>query len=161
MRMSSGLLEPLHLKGVGPDAAGITMQIGTLQGVFHRDLKLENTLIDRQPNSAPRLKICDFGYSKVLCLTCGAWPTQQYNLEVAFPGAGSAVALLLVLTQRCICCAAACGERLTAKEREGHHRLFGAGSRPLQLQQGQVCVATGPCWLLLRPVSHMCHISVT
>jgi serine/threonine-protein kinase SRK2 len=34
------------------------------QGVFHRDLKLENTLIDRQPNSAPRLKICDFGYSK-------------------------------------------------------------------------------------------------
>ncbi len=35
------------------------------QGVFHRDLKLENTLIDRQPNSAPRLKICDFGYSKV------------------------------------------------------------------------------------------------
>lgn len=34
------------------------------QGVFHRDLKLENTLIDRQPASAPRLKICDFGYSK-------------------------------------------------------------------------------------------------
>lgn len=34
------------------------------QGVFHRDLKLENTLIDRQPQSAPRLKICDFGYSK-------------------------------------------------------------------------------------------------
>ena len=34
------------------------------QGVFHRDLKLENTLIDRQPSSAPRLKICDFGYSK-------------------------------------------------------------------------------------------------
>jgi serine/threonine protein kinase len=31
-----------------------------VQGVFHRDLKLENTL----PNSAPRLKICDFGYSK-------------------------------------------------------------------------------------------------
>ncbi|XP_076909371.1 serine/threonine-protein kinase SRK2I-like [Bidens hawaiensis] len=30
--------------------------------VCHRDLKLENTLIDGSP--APRLKICDFGYSK-------------------------------------------------------------------------------------------------
>lgn len=34
----------------------------TLQGVCHRDLKLENTLLDGSP--APRLKICDFGYSK-------------------------------------------------------------------------------------------------
>ena len=33
-----------------------------LQGVCHRDLKLENTLLDGRP--APRLKICDFGYSK-------------------------------------------------------------------------------------------------
>lgn len=33
------------------------------QGVCHRDLKLENTLLDGNP--APRLKICDFGYSKV------------------------------------------------------------------------------------------------
>ncbi|GBF96775.1 hypothetical protein Rsub_09631 [Raphidocelis subcapitata] len=31
-------------------------------GVCHRDLKLENTLLDGSP--APRLKICDFGYSK-------------------------------------------------------------------------------------------------
>lgn len=30
--------------------------------VCHRDLKLENTLVDGSP--APRLKICDFGYSK-------------------------------------------------------------------------------------------------
>ncbi len=44
-----------------------------LQGVFHRDLKLENTLIDRQPNSAPRLKICDFGYSKVQHVICNDW----------------------------------------------------------------------------------------
>ena len=35
------------------------------QGVCHRDLKLENTLLDGRP--APRLKICDFGYSKVSC----------------------------------------------------------------------------------------------
>ncbi|KAK6125803.1 hypothetical protein DH2020_040447 [Rehmannia glutinosa] len=34
--------------------------------ICHRDLKLENTLLDG--NSAPRLKICDFGYSKVVTL---------------------------------------------------------------------------------------------
>ncbi|KAJ8770803.1 hypothetical protein K2173_021450 [Erythroxylum novogranatense] len=34
--------------------------------VIHRDLKLENTLLDGSP--APRLKICDFGYSKSLVL---------------------------------------------------------------------------------------------
>jgi serine/threonine-protein kinase SRK2 len=34
--------------------------------VCHRDLKLENTLLDG--SVAPQLKICDFGYSKVhLC----------------------------------------------------------------------------------------------
>ncbi|CAN1259043.1 Serine/threonine-protein kinase SAPK3 [Linum perenne] len=33
-----------------------------LQEICHRDLKLENTLLDGSP--APRLKICDFGYSK-------------------------------------------------------------------------------------------------
>ena len=33
------------------------------QEICHRDLKLENTLLDGSP--APRLKICDFGYSKV------------------------------------------------------------------------------------------------
>lgn len=32
------------------------------EGVCHRDLKLENTLLDGR--AAPRLKICDFGYSK-------------------------------------------------------------------------------------------------
>jgi serine/threonine-protein kinase SRK2 len=32
------------------------------QGVCHRDLKLENTLLDGR--TAPKLKICDFGYSK-------------------------------------------------------------------------------------------------
>jgi len=32
------------------------------KGVVHRDLKLENTLLDG--STAPRLKICDFGYSK-------------------------------------------------------------------------------------------------
>ncbi|KAI5068485.1 hypothetical protein GOP47_0016830 [Adiantum capillus-veneris] len=34
--------------------------------ICHRDLKLENTLLDGSPS--PRLKICDFGYSKSLLL---------------------------------------------------------------------------------------------
>ena len=34
------------------------------KGVAHRDLKLENALIDNSHNNTPRLKICDFGYSK-------------------------------------------------------------------------------------------------
>jgi serine/threonine protein kinase len=33
------------------------------QGVFHRDLKLENTVLDG--GQVPSLKICDFGCSKV------------------------------------------------------------------------------------------------
>jgi serine/threonine protein kinase len=36
-----------------------------LQQICHRDLKLENTLLDMNKNSSPRLKICDFGFSKV------------------------------------------------------------------------------------------------
>ena len=35
-----------------------------LQGVANRDIKLENTLLDGSPR--PLLKICDFGYSKVI-----------------------------------------------------------------------------------------------
>lgn len=42
--------------------ARITDSLPLLQGVCHRDLKLENTLLDGSP--APRVKICDFGYSK-------------------------------------------------------------------------------------------------
>ncbi|XP_062225668.1 serine/threonine-protein kinase SAPK7-like isoform X2 [Phragmites australis] len=38
--------------------------------ICHRDLKLENTLLDGSP--APRLKICDFGYSKTADVwSCG------------------------------------------------------------------------------------------
>ncbi len=38
------------------------------QGVANRDLKLENLLLDRDGSDGtrPLLKICDFGYSKVL-----------------------------------------------------------------------------------------------
>ncbi|XP_039002390.1 serine/threonine-protein kinase SAPK3-like isoform X1 [Hibiscus syriacus] len=40
----------------------IPHSIVLLQQICHRDLKLENTLLDGSPT--PRLKICDFGYSK-------------------------------------------------------------------------------------------------
>lgn len=44
-------------------AIDLKVDLGSLQQICHRDLKLENTLLDGSP--APRLKICDFGYSKV------------------------------------------------------------------------------------------------
>ena len=43
-------------------AVSMLATLNCLQGVCHRDLKLENTLLDGSP--APRVKICDFGYSK-------------------------------------------------------------------------------------------------
>jgi serine/threonine-protein kinase SRK2 len=55
-----------------------------MQEICHRDLKLENTLLDGSPT--PRVKICDFGYSKVLILTdmfpslsikCGSFLTDH------------------------------------------------------------------------------------
>ena len=57
-----------------------------LQGVCHRDLKLENTLLDGR--TAPRLKICDFGYSKVVSLspTCLHEITQLLDLFVGLWG---------------------------------------------------------------------------
>ena len=36
-------------------------------GVYHRDLKLENALIDISSSDFPYLKLCDFGFSKVNC----------------------------------------------------------------------------------------------
>jgi serine/threonine-protein kinase SRK2 len=50
-------------------ASRAAMGAAAAQGVCHRDLKLENTLLDG--SRAPRLKICDFGYSKVSCLFFG------------------------------------------------------------------------------------------
>ncbi|CAI0518998.1 unnamed protein product [Linum tenue] len=49
--------------------------------ICHRDLKLENTLLDGSPS--PRLKICDFGYSKSGLLhsqpksTVGGYPFED------------------------------------------------------------------------------------
>eukprot|EP00064_Thunnus_orientalis_P025527 superscaffoldBa00013119_g25912 len=38
------------------------------KGVFHRDIKLENTLIQRSSTGAPRLRVIDFG--------CGSFSTK-------------------------------------------------------------------------------------
>lgn len=42
---------------------------GTQQAVYHRDIKLENTLLEQA--GSLRLKLCDFGYSKAS--GCGVW----------------------------------------------------------------------------------------
>lgn len=66
-----------YLGVIGKD--GVFMNLGSIltgfivvtmitQQICHRDLKLENTLLDGSP--APRLKICDFGYSKVRYCEC-------------------------------------------------------------------------------------------
>ncbi|RVW57589.1 Serine/threonine-protein kinase SRK2E [Vitis vinifera] len=52
--------------------------------ICHRDLKLENTLLDGSP--APRLKICDFGYSKVL--TVFIFLLQLVSFLCLSPGTG-------------------------------------------------------------------------
>jgi serine/threonine protein kinase len=51
--------------------------------ICHRDLKLENTLLDGSP--APRLKICDFGYSKSSLLH--SQPKSTVTLYVMLVGA--------------------------------------------------------------------------
>uniref|UniRef100_A0A453BZT3 non-specific serine/threonine protein kinase n=1 Tax=Aegilops tauschii subsp. strangulata TaxID=200361 RepID=A0A453BZT3_AEGTS len=51
--------------------------------ICHRDLKLENTLLDGSP--APRLKICDFGYSKVVVAALEA-QVDGWNAGVHRPG---------------------------------------------------------------------------
>ncbi|CAK9170845.1 unnamed protein product [Ilex paraguariensis] len=50
-------------------------------GICHRDLKLENTLLDG--SSAPRLKICDFGYSKAITFEILQLPIQ-FACEFSF-----------------------------------------------------------------------------
>ncbi|RXH97145.1 hypothetical protein DVH24_035813 [Malus domestica] len=70
VRFKELLLTPSHLAIVMEYAAGgeLFERICTAgrfsedEEICHRDLKLENTLLDG--SASPRLKICDFGYSK-------------------------------------------------------------------------------------------------
>ncbi|PHU00011.1 Serine/threonine-protein kinase SAPK2 [Capsicum chinense] len=51
--------------------------------ICHRDLKLENTLLDG--SSTPRLKICDFGYSKAIILNSSSVLHSQPKSTVGTP----------------------------------------------------------------------------
>ncbi|KAG0574141.1 hypothetical protein KC19_VG237500 [Ceratodon purpureus] len=70
VRFKEVMLTPTHLAIVMEYAAGGELfericnagRFSEDEQICHRDLKLENTLLDGSP--APRLKICDFGYSK-------------------------------------------------------------------------------------------------
>ncbi|XP_077233314.1 serine/threonine-protein kinase SRK2A-like isoform X2 [Tasmannia lanceolata] len=70
IRFKEVILTPTHLAIVMEYAAGGELfericnagRFSEDEQICHRDLKLENTLLDGRP--APRLKICDFGYSK-------------------------------------------------------------------------------------------------
>ncbi|KAK6128676.1 hypothetical protein DH2020_037588 [Rehmannia glutinosa] len=70
VRFKEVLLTPTHLAIVMEYASGGELferisnagRFNENEQICHRDLKLENTLLDGSP--APRLKICDFGYSK-------------------------------------------------------------------------------------------------
>lgn len=42
----------------------LALEFMHMKGVANRDLKLENTLVDRSISKQPLLKLCDFGYSK-------------------------------------------------------------------------------------------------
>ncbi|RDX61819.1 Serine/threonine-protein kinase SAPK2 [Mucuna pruriens] len=70
IRFKEVLLTPTHLAIVMEYASGGELfericnagRFSEDELICHRDLKLENTLLDG--STAPRLKICDFGYSK-------------------------------------------------------------------------------------------------
>ena len=58
------ILYGFHILGCKLDNSFGLILVFLMKQVCHRDLKLENTLLDG--SEAPRLKICDFGYSKVV-----------------------------------------------------------------------------------------------
>ena len=76
-----------------------TKSVVHLQQICHRDLKLENTLLDGSP--APRLKICDFGYSKVPCFPSRSVVSFQKKKGRAFPSKGAPFFHPSLLTWKC------------------------------------------------------------
>ncbi|KAH7566106.1 hypothetical protein JRO89_XS08G0087400 [Xanthoceras sorbifolium] len=85
------VLTPTHLAIVMEYAAGGELfericnagRFSEDEQICHRDLKLENTLLDG--SAAPRLKICDFGYSKV-------WKWSTVNLPKSTVGTPAYIA---------------------------------------------------------------------
>ena len=85
--ISSGILSIIHIipSSIIHVLVHHTQCTMRLQGVCHRDLKLENTLLDHHP--APRLKICDFGYSKVTTSPLLALETSGIGIALFRRGA--------------------------------------------------------------------------
>jgi len=81
------------------------------QAVYHRDIKLENTLLEQE--GSLRLKLCDFGYSKVrgCCVTrCAVLRWAELFIALCCAGRGckewryaGALCLLTTAANRCCC----------------------------------------------------------
>jgi serine/threonine protein kinase len=90
--------------------------------VYHRDLKLENALINISAESAPYLKIADFGFSKVYNLLPHGVNADQLDHGRALPKAHNLSALHILHPGFC----AARGQRLPAQVSQGDGRVSGA-----------------------------------
>eukprot|EP01018_Ginkgo_biloba_P002530 Gb_02396 [translate_table: standard] len=111
--------------------------------VCHRDLKLENTLLDGSP--APRLKICDFGYSKSSLLhsqpksTVGtpAYIAPEVLSKKEYDGKGSLKGQIIWrVTYHCT-------------ERCRHALIVGLGPKV-------GCLNMGMCWMPMGGASFSC-----
>ncbi|MBA0648025.1 hypothetical protein Goklo_015813 [Gossypium klotzschianum] len=96
VRFKEVLITPTHLAIVMEYAAGGELfericsagRFSEDEEICHRDLKLENTLLDG--STAPRVKICDFGYSKRITIPeIRSHPWFLKNLPIELMEGGS------------------------------------------------------------------------